>query len=312
MNITIQNRLNLVDKMQLASVNYEKYVTAAMSQNTRIAYQSDLRRYIDWGGTIPGSPQMICMYLSYHADQLQPGTLSRHLVAIKRAHTTQDLPSPTNTDLVKATLRGIRRVRGSKLRQAAPILKTNLVDMVARLSGIKGCRDRALLMIGFAGALRRSELVGLNHNDIEFVEHGLILYINRSKTDQEGYGRKVAIPYAKGITCPVTALKQWLEVSGINEGPLFRPVNKHGRIAHTALSTQAIAIIVKDKAAAVGFDPSKYSGHSLRAGLVTSAAQAGVSNWKIKQQTGHKSDAMLNTYIRDARLFIDNAAGAIL
>ena len=184
--------------------------------------------------------------------------------------------------------------------------------MVAGLEGVKGARDKALLLLGFAGAFRRGELVALTVADIEQAKQGLIVYLRFSKTDQEGQGRKIAIPFARGAVCPVMALSQWLEVSSIKEGPIFRPVNRHGTIASVALSAQAVAHVVKERAKAVGLDPSQYAGHSLRAGLVTSAAQLGVSSWKIRQQTGHKSDAMLARYIRDANIFVDNAAGAVL
>ena len=289
-----------------------KYIHAALADNTRKGYQSDLDHFLIWGGCIPASAEQVSQYLVAYAELLSPATLSRRVVSINRAHTSRSMESPTKSDLVKTTLRGIKRIVSTKQRQVEPVLKNNLLDMVAGLQGVKGCRDRALLLLGFAGAFRRSELVGLQHSDIEFVEQGLVVHLRKSKTDQEGQGRKIAIPYARGSVCPVLALKSWLKVSEIIEGALFRPVTRHGRIEKATLSTQAVAIIVKERAKAVGLDDSKFSGHSLRAGLVTSAAQAGVASWKIRQQTGHKSDAMLNRYIRDARLFIDNVAGAIL
>ena len=306
--------LNINDKLQLIALNeqVEKYVHSALSDNTRIAYKSDLAHFMSWGGSIPASPELVSQYLAFYADSNAPATLSRRIVSINRAHTSQNLPSPTKADLVKATLHGIRRTVGTKQRQVEPILKDDLVKMVSSLVGLRGCRDRALLLVGFAGALRRSELVGLQYGDIEFVEHGLIIYLRHSKTDQESEGRKIAIPYARGVVCPVLALKEWLSISNIYHGPLFRQIIGHSKVCDAALSTHAVAIIVKKYAALLNLDARKFSGHSLRAGLVTSAAQAGVSTWKIKQQTGHKSDAMLNRYIRDARLFIDNAAGAIL
>ncbi len=314
MSLSRINLLNLNSNLQSIALknDFEKYIHAALSDNTRIAYQADLAHFISYGGTIPSTPEIISQYLAAHADLLAPATLSRRVVSISRAHTSQNLPSPTNSDFVKATLRGIKRTVSTKQRQVEPVLKSNLLDMVAGLEGIKGCRDRALLLIGFAGAFRRSELVGLQYSDIEFVEHGLVVHLRKSKTDQIGEGRKIGIPNARGAVCPVLALKEWLKLSEISEGALFRPVTRHGRIENINLSTQAVAIIVKERAKAIGLDESKFSGHSLRAGLVTSAAQAGVSSWKIRQQTGHKSDAMLNRYIRDARLFIDNVAGAIL
>ena len=289
-----------------------KYIQAAISNNTRRGYQSDLTHFIIWGGTIPATAELVSQYLAVHADFLSPATLNRRIVSINRAHTSQGLFSPAKSDLVKATMRGIRRTKSTKQRQVEPILKNNLFDMVDGLNGIKGVRDKALLLLGFAGGFRRSELVGLQYSDIGFVVQGLLVHLRKSKTDQQGEGRKIAIPFASGNVCTVRALKDWLEVSKIDSGALFRPVSRHGFIESSQLSAQAVAVIVKEQATKVGLDARKFSGHSLRAGLVTSAAQAGVSNWKIKLQTGHKSDAMLNRYIRDARLFIDNAVGDIL
>lgn len=289
-----------------------KYVHAALADSTRKGYQTDLAHFICWGGSVPASPEVISRYLVAHAELLSPATLSRRVVSISRAHTSRNIDSPTKSDLVKTTLRGIKRTVSTKQRQVEPVLKHNLLDMVDSLDGVKGLRDRALLLIGFAGAFRRSELVGLQYSDIEFVEQGLVIHLRKSKTDQEGEGRKIAIPFARGTVCPVLAIRDWLELSKITEGSLFRPVTRHGKIESTMLSTQAVAVIVKERSKAIGLDSSKFSGHSLRAGLVTSAAQAGVSLWKIRQQTGHKSDVMLNRYIRNANLFIDNAAGLIL
>ncbi len=306
--------LNLNNSVQLIAQNsdYDKYIRAALSDNTRAAYQADLKHFMNFGGVIPSTPEIVSQYLAKHASTHKPATLSRWLVSINRAHTSQSLSSPTSSDLVKATLRGIKRTLGAKQRQVKPVLKNNLCDMVNRLEGVKGCRDRALLLIGFAGAFRRSELVGLQYSDIDFVEQGLVVNLRKSKTDQESLGRKIAIPHARGSVCPVLAIKNWLKLSEIREGAIFRPVTRHGKIENTTLSTHAVAIIVKERVKAIGLDFHKFSGHSLRVGLVTSAAQVGVSSWKIRQQTGHKSDAMLNRYIRDAGLFVDNAAGDVL
>lgn len=306
--------LNVEESVQLIAQNsdYEQYIHAAVSDNTRTAYQSDLKRFMEHGGTIPSTPEIISQYLAKHATSHKPATLSRWLVAINRAHTSQNLLSPTSSDIVKATLRGIKRTVGTKQRRVEPVLKNILCDMVKGLEGIKGSRDKALILIGFAGALRRSELVGLSFNDIKFEEDGLIVNLRKSKTDQESNGRKIAIPYARGSVCPVLAIKIWIELSKINEGAIFRPVTRHGRIQNTNLSTHAVAVIVKERVKAIGLDVNKFSGHSLRAGLITCAAKAGVSSWKIRQQTGHKNDSILSLYIRDARLFVDNAAGAVL
>ena len=176
----------------------------------------------------------------------------------------------------------------------------------------KDMRDRTLLLIGFAGRFRRSEIVALNCEDVERVRQGLIVTLRRSKTDQEGAGCKVGIPFGRTRHCPVLALDRWLVVSGIKAGPVFRPVDRHGRIASERLSGEAVSLIVKGRVAAAGVDPTGFSGHSLRAGFATSAVQAGVSTLKIRAQTGHASDAMLARYIRDGELFFDNAAGALL
>jgi site-specific recombinase XerD len=288
------------------------YLRASLSDNSRRAYRSDLNHFLAWGGTIPATPEMIAVYLAAHAEHHAPATLARRLVSIGKAHSAQALPSPTGTELVKATLRGIRRTHGSIQRQVAPAVKEDVLAMVAGLDGVKGIRDRALILIGFAGAFRRSELVSLTVAEIEQGKQGLVIQLIRSKTDQEGRGRKVAIPYARGVVCPVLAFQHWLEVAEITEGPIFRAVNRHGVIADTAIAPQSVALIIKERAQAVGLDSAKYAGHSLRAGLVTSAAQLGVSSWKIRAQTGHRSEAMLSRYIRDANIFVDNAAGAVL
>jgi integrase len=175
-----------------------------------------------------------------------------------------------------------------------------------------GCRDRALLPLGFAGALRRSELVGLDVDNVCEGTDGLKVHLRRSKTDQEGAGRTLGIPYGSSpVTCPVRAWRAWLEVSGITEGHAFRPVDRHGRIGPRRLSAQAVALVLKRHAARAGLDPAEVAGHSLRAGLATSAAAIGVPERVIAEQTGHKGTAMLRRYIREGSLFRENAAGAV-
>lgn len=289
-----------------------EYLQAAISDNTRRAYRADLAHFLKWGGTIPASPETIARYLADFAGRLSVATLTRRIVSIGRAHTSQGVASPTAGDLVKATLRGIRRAHGIAQRQVAPAIREDILGMVAGLSGIKGTRDRALLLLGFAGAFRRSELVGLDVSDLDFVARGLLVTLRRSKTDQEGQGRKVAIPFARGSVCAVQAVKDWLAVSRITEGPLFRAVNRHGQISLLRLRSNAVAEIVKEGALSLGLSPENYAGHSLRAGLITSAARLGVSVWKIKAQSGHRTDAMVARYVRDVDLFTNNAAGAVL
>lgn len=223
------------------------------------------------------------------------------------------MANPTSSELVKSVLRGLKRVKSMAQQQAKPLLKEDLIlALDATGEGLRDLRDRALLLIGFAGGFRRSELVALTRGDVERVRQGMILTLRRSKTDQTGEGRKIGIPLARGRWCPVGALEQWLSRSGTTEGALFRPVDRHGRIGVQALSGGAVCLVVKERVLAAGIDPSGYSGHSLRAGLATSAAQAGVPSWKIRRQTGHASDAMLVRYIRDGELFLNNVVDSLL
>lgn len=289
-----------------------EYLQAAISANTRRAYRSDLNHFLAWGGAIPASPELVVQYIAAHAGKLAVATLMRRIATISRAHTSQGGTSPTASDMVRATLRGIRRTHGVAQRQVSPVLKEDIVAMVRDLRGTKGTRDRALLLLGFAGAFRRSELVGLDVPDLSFVERGLLVTLRRSKTDPEGAGRKIAIPFARGAVCAVQAAKDWLEFSGTERGPLFRGVNRRGELSGSRLSGQAVSEVVKERVAAIGLDPRCYAGHSLRVGLITSAAIMGVSVWKIKAQSGHRSDAMVGRYVRDVDLFTNNAVGAVL
>jgi integrase len=244
---------------------------------------------------------------------LSVATLNRRLAALAKVHRSRGFSNPTSVEVVKSTVRGLKRIKGTAQRQATPLIKEDLfVVLEATGSRLKDIRDRALLLLGFAGGFRRSELIGLNCDDVVLVRQGVEVTLRRSKTDQNGAGRKIGIPYGRGRWCPVVALDQWLATSGITEGPMFRPIDRHHRVGLKRLSGEAVCLVVRERVQAAGIDPGNYSGHSLRAGLATSAAQAGVSSWKIRQQTGHASDAMLSRYIRDGQLFVGNAAGALL
>jgi integrase len=211
-------------------------------------------------------------------------------------------------------MRGVRRAHGTAQRQEAPLLREQLFVVlgVMRDDRLKDLRDRALLLVGFAGGLRRSELAAINLIDFEGVREGIILTIRRSKTDQDGLGRKIGVPFGRTIHCPVRALESWLSAGRIEDEPVFRPVDRHGRVSASRLSGEVVAFIVRDRMVTAGFDPAGCSGHSLRAGFATSATQAGISTFKIRQQTGHASDAMLSRYVRDGELFLGNAAGILL
>lgn len=293
---------------QVETIRY--YIEESLSVNTRMAYRKDMDHYRSWGGIIPSAPEVVAQYLSFHAESHSIATLCRWLVSIRKAHTMQGHTDPTKSDFVKLTLKGIKRVHGKPQTQAAPILKEDLVVMLSHCPDTpKGKRDAALLLIGFCGALRRSELVAVKTNDLEFNNQGLILTIPRSKTDQSGDGRKIAIPRGRGKICPVRSVQSWLVHSSARDEFIFRAISKGGIVSHAGLSDRAVSDIVKYYANKAGLNPEKYSGHSLRAGLCTSAAQHGISSWKIRQQTGHRSDSMLARYIRDGNLFEDNAAG---
>ncbi len=291
----------------------QTYIEAGIAPATRRAYRADLEHFAAWGGTVPSTDAQLAGYLATHASVLAVATLVRRLAAISVAHEAHGLPNPVRSPLVRATMRGIRRERGSAQRQAKPLLRDDLFAVLGAMGGsLKDIRDRALLLIGFAGGFRRSELIAINCTDIERVRQGVIIMLHRSKTDQDGVGRKVGVPLGRSKFCPVGALDSWLEAAGIEDGPVFRRVDRHGRVSVNRLSAEAVCLVVRGRVAAAGYDPSGYSGHSLRAGLATSAVQAGVSTLKIRHQTGHASDAMLGRYIRDGELFIGNAARALL
>jgi integrase len=277
-------------------------IRLSVADNTRIAYRSDLDHFLRWGGAIPATPEMVAAYLAAFSETLSVATLQRRIAAISVAHDAGGLPNPCKSILIRSTLNAIKRVRGVAQKEAKPLLKEDLFAILEVMGDcVKDARDRALLLIGFAGAFRRSELVGLDVSDVERVRQGLILHLRKSKTDQLGKGRKIGIPFGRGRHCPVSAIDAWLERSGIVQGAVFRNINRQG-----------VAIVIRERLRAAGGDPSGFSGHSLRAGFATSASQAGVTSLKIRQQTGHASDAMLARYIRDGELFIDNAAGVLL
>jgi len=290
-----------------------RFLEAATAANTRRAYWTDVAHFIAWGGSIPSDPGTIARYLAHHASALTPSTLARRLVGIGRAHVASGLLDPTKTELVRRTLRGIRRVHAQPQRRVAPLVVEELSAICNCLgNSVKETRDRALLLIGFAGAFRRSELIAVDCQDVERTATGMIITIRRSKTDQDGRGRRIHIPCGDEPTCPVVALERWLALSKVTKGPVFRPVTRRGVALPDRLSREAVALIIKQRVKSLGRDASRYSGHSLRAGFVTSAASIGVPTWRIKAQTGHLSDGVLMRYLRDAESTGDGPASVIL
>lgn len=294
------------------------YIGQAKAPETLRVYRVAWSSFTAWCAghdlaALPASPETVALYVTAMAERLKVATLGQHLVAISQAHQAAGHASPTKATAVRATMQGIRRALGVAQEGKAPAITADIRAMVEKLpEGLLGVRDRALLLLGFAGAFRRSELVALNRDDLAITSEGVTVTIRRSKTDQEGAGRKVGIPYGSNpATCPVRALLAWLEASGVEAGPLFRGLNRHGQLLPGRLSDRGVARVVQRQAEAAGLDAARYGGHSLRAGLATSAAAAGVSERAIMAQTGHKSVTMVRRYIRDASLFRENAAASV-
>ena len=295
-----------------------EYIRASKAENTLRGYRADWREFCGWCEArelcaLPANPETVAGYLAECAERLKVGSIQRRINAIVEAHKAVALDSPTHHAMVTNTMKGIRRTKGLVPAQKAPALTDDIRAMVdAAGDGIIGVRDRALILLGFAGAFRRSELVGLDVEGCTFGKDGLTTTLRRSKTDQDGAGRKIGIPYGSNPeTCPVRVLQSWLEQAGITSGSLFRSISRHGRLQPRRLSGIDVARVVKKLAERAGLDPAKYAGHSLRAGHATSAAIAGASERSIMNQTGHRSVQMVRRYIRDGSLFRENSAGKL-
>jgi len=304
---------------EVISERSKEYIQQAKSDNTKKAYKKDFTDFIQWCeacgvSSLPASVETVANYLTMLADGgYKTSTLTRRVSSISQAHQAAGYETPTSSLVVRSVLAGIRRELGTVENGKAPIMTEDIRAMVSVLpNNLLGNRDRVLLLLGFAGAFRRSELVSLNVEDLEFTRDGLKVTLRRSKTDQEGEGTLKGIAYGSHPeTCPVRALQDWLETSAITSGPLFRSVNRHGQIQPGRLSDKAVALVVKRQAEAVGLNPQDYAGHSLRAGLATSAAMNGVSERSIMNQTGHKSVTMVRKYIRQGSLFNENASAMV-
>jgi site-specific recombinase XerD len=297
-----------------------QYLAAAKADNTRRAYRADWENFESWCrehslDSLPATAETVALYISDLASSHKPATLRRRLTVISRAHQAAGHPSPSSMEqkLVTETLKGIRRTFGTLQVGKAP-LYTQQVQLMTRAlpETLQGIRDRALLLLGFAGAFRRSELARLNVEDIAVGRDGLVIRLRRSKTDQEGQGRKVGIPYGSHPdTCPVRCYQDWLAASKLERGPVFRRIDRHGRLAAKALHRDSVGLIIKRAAARIGLDDAEYAGHSLRAGMCTQSFINGASELDIMRQTGHRSLATVRKYIRDGMLFHENAASKL-
>jgi site-specific recombinase XerD len=295
-----------------------QYIRASKAESTLRGYQSDWREFCGWCEAhaqcpLPATPEAVAGYIAECAGHLKAGSIQRRLNAIAEAHKATGAESPARDATVTNTMKGIRRTLGTAPVQKAAALTEDIKAMVAATDqGIIGARDRALILLGFSGAFRRSELVSFDVEDCSFGRDGLTVTLRKSKTDQNGEGRKIGIPYGSNPdTCPVRTIQVWLELAAITTGPLFRSINRHGQVQVGRLGGIDVARIVKKLAERAGLDAAKFAGHSLRAGHATSAAIAGASERSIMNQTGHRSVQMVRRYIRDASLFRDNSAGKL-
>lgn len=291
------------------------YIAAEKSVNTRRAYRSDWDQFTAWcadagDSPLPAAAQTVARYLASLADQaLATSTINRRAAAIRYAHKASGHEPPGNSEAVKATMRGIRRTLRRAPVRKAPAVAAAIGAMLEQLAGVRlqVLRDRALLLLAFAAALRRSELVALHISDLNRHAGGVILHIRASKTDQEGRGAHIPVPNGKRLK-PVAALDAWLKAAEISEGPLFRPIDRHGNVGAEALTDRSVARVIKKAAKAAGLDETIFSGHSPRAGFVTQALDDKIDPLKIMGITRHAKVDTLKIYDRRGGGF-DNHAG---
>ena len=288
------------------------FALAEKSVATRRAYQSDFAVFRAWCAgrgfePLPAAPPAVAAFLADQAKSgVLPSTLGRRVAAIAYAHDLAGMASPASAKVVRVVLGGIRREKGTKPVQKAPATAeriTLMLDIVPNT--LRGKRDRALLALGFAGAFRRSELVALEVSDLAFELDGMRVQIRRSKTDQESQGQEIAVPRGTKLR-PVRAVQTWIRVAKIKEVPLFRSIDRHGNIGG-ALTAQSVALILKEHAEAAGLDAREFAGHSLRAGFLTSAAEAGADVLRMMEVSRHKRVETVQVYVRRANLFKGHA-----
>lgn len=316
MDLVPVNPGSLTTKLQETTARARDYANKANASATVRAYRADWTDFTTWCSeqqkmALPAASETIALYLTDRAATCKVATLQRRVSAISRAHHAAGYPGiSTREEPLHSVWKGIRREHGTAQHGKAPVMTDDIKAMVATLpDSLLGTRDRALLLLGFATAFRRSELVSLDVADVVLTRDGLVVTLRRSKTDQEGQGRKVGIPFSpRPHLCPVRALQAWLEASGITVGALFRPISRHGKVQPGRLTAQSVALVVKRAAEAAGLNSAQFAGHSLRAGHATSAAANGAPERVIMAQTGHRSLNMVRRYIRDGSLFRENSA----
>lgn len=288
------------------------YLQAATSDNTRKAYRSAIRQFEKWGGRLPTDRDTVVRYLLSRAESLNSRTLDLHLTAIGQWHHYQGITDPVHNPLVRKTMEGIRRSHGQPKRKAKALRLEHIAQMVNYLRQLpdskKKHRDIALVLTGFFGAFRRSELTAIQVSDLMWEPEGLIIRLPRSKTDQEAMGLARALPFGAPGCCPATAIKDWMAVASVDEGPLFRPVNRWDQVQAKPLNPGAVNDLLKTLGTACQFEfVPELSSHSFRRGLSTSAARERVDFELIKKQGGWKSDATVWEYIEEGQQLSDNA-----
>ena len=291
--------------------------------NTLRAYKSDFN---DFGlfcaqngfKSLPSEPKIVSLYLTYLSTKdAKMSTLKRRLVSIGVIHKLKGHYLDTKHPSIIENIMGIKRRKGSIQKGKKPILISRLkiiIDVIDQQNReeIKKLRDRSIILIGFSGGFRRNEIVSLDYDDLDFVPEGLKINIKRSKTDQFGEGSKKALPYFDNSQyCPVVSLKNWIDITKVNSGALFRRFSKGSKLTDKRLTDQTVALLIKEYLQLAGIDSKNYSGHSLRSGFATSAAESGVEERSIMAMTGHKSTEMVRRYIKEANLFKNNALNKI-
>ena len=296
---------------------------SSKANNTLRAYKSDFK---DFGlfcvqngfKNLPSDPKIVSLYLTHlSTKEVKLSTIKRRLVSIGVIHKMKGHYLDTKHPIIVENLMGIKRRKGTVQKGKKPILINELKKLLKaideqNIQDIKKLRDKSIILIGFSGGFRRNEIVSLDYEDLDFVHEGLKIVIKRSKTDQFGEGSIKAIPYfEESVYCPVVILKRWLNISKITKGPLFRRFTKGSKLTNYRLTDQTVALIIKDYLNIAGIDSKNYSGHSLRSGFATSAAESGAEERSIMAMTGHKSTEMVRRYIKEANLFKNNALSKI-
>jgi site-specific recombinase XerD len=296
------------------------FVRDSVPENTRRAYAADWALFSEWCAdkrvqNLPAAPHTVAAFIADESKTSKPSTLRRRLAAIGKMHSVAGHANPCSAEAVKATMKGIERSFGIVQASKAPATHAKIEQMVAKCPTVTldGLRSRAILLMGYAGAFRRSELCALTCDDLKWSKDGVVVTVRRGKTDQRGKGMTKAIPFVSGgDLCAATSLRVWLTAAGIDQGPVFRGFTRNGKPKPSPLSDHAVAIIVKEAARRCGFDVSEFSGHSLRAGHVTEARSRGVADAQTMSTTGHKRVETLDIYDRRENAFQKTSAGDVL